>query len=63
MTKEQLAHSMKTRGYVNVRAKDGLDRAKLGVELGRTYHQVRNWLNGTNPVPRYAELYLNGSPQ
>lgn len=60
MTKEEFADLMRSRGYVNDRARDGLDRQKLALELGRTYHAVRNWLNGTNPVPKYAITFLTG---
>lgn len=61
ITKEEFAELMRKRGYTSDRSHDGLDRQKLGMELGRTYHAVRNWLNGTNPVPVYAFNYLTAT--
>lgn len=58
MTSEQLAHHMKQKGYVNPRSRDGLDKMRLGMELGRTYHTVRAWLVGEYPVPVYVQRHL-----
>lgn len=58
MTAEQLANRMKQAGYTNDRARDGLDKMRLGLELGRTYHAVRSWLAGERPVPVYVQRHL-----
>lgn len=58
MKPADLEAAMKKLGYKNKNAHDGLDKEAFGAEFGVSYHAVRFWLTGKNPIPLYVEKFI-----
>ena len=58
---KQLIDDIKALGYKKDSALNGVDRLAFGNALGVTYHAVRYWLCGENPIPMYVLKFVERS--